>query len=65
MKCITFILIFSFYMWAAHALHAQASERKCHTPTYHTRVPHKTLQSTASRRNGVRDEDVKPMGNGE
>ena len=50
MKCITCILIFNFYMWAVHALHAQASERKCQTRTYHTRVPHSPKYSFKEKR---------------
>ena len=36
--------IFSFttrlYTYAGHALHAQVSERKCHTRAYNTHAPH-------------------------
>ena len=39
MKCTIFLFIY-FYMCAAHALHTQASARKCHTHAYHTCVPH-------------------------
>ena len=40
MKYIIFLVTFHFRMCAGHALHTQASARKCHTRTYRTHALH-------------------------
>ena len=57
MKCTIFLFTFHFYVRSGHALHTC----KCQSRAYHTHAPHlftthkvqSTVQSTASRGNGV------------